>query len=140
MNHMIQFFIDNFGKITKINENTKWVTLAIFLISEAARFRFIREAIKSILLDGKGWETQRDYFMIKDWLSLKYEIEKRENYSELITNYSGIVRDKKMYHRVCVSINETQMYFYNKVEQGAAAKKYDNLVKIGLLDKQKLTS
>ncbi len=136
--NMIDFFKDKFEDMKQICNNTQWITLAIFLISEAARFQFIREAIRSILLEGSKWETQKDYFEIKDWEELKYKINKRENYSELVTNYSGIVDNKQEYHRVCVSIVETQTYFYNKVKQGAAAKKYENLVKIGLLNEQKL--
>lgn len=114
------------------------IDLAAFIISEAARFDFIRAAIKRLY----GANEQKLKGSFVNWTNSEYKYKKLADFKLLTNNYGKIKefanKNSKMKSK-CISILDTQTYFYEDMRKGLTDKEYyDGLIRIGLLEENKV--
>lgn len=122
--------------ISKISD--KDVLLMAFIISEAARFSFVRAVIKRVY----GASEQDLHGQFINWENTQYCYNKLECFDLLLNNYSHLRKyvesnnNKKHVIEKCIGVFETQKYFYNDAQNGSnALENYNGLIHIGLLKK-----
>lgn len=130
---MLHFFRDYKQGMDKTKDFGKNLCLAAFIISEAARFDFVRAVVKrvygdeSVKKDFLNWEESAGHY-----LQIK-------NYKELLTNYGKIKKTAETGPGKTsenISILSTRNYFYKQGKENP--KQYQDLVYVGLLGKWKL--
>ena len=129
---MIKFF-QNYKKGPN-KDFDKNLCIAAFIISEAARFDFIRAAVKRVC--GDESDTVRNAFV--NWVNTENIYNQLYYYLQLLHSYSKI-REQRSKHTKNISVDNSREYFYDDAKQGSTAREnYNGLIWIGLLEEKKV--
>lgn len=107
----------------------KYFDIAVFIISEAARFDFVRAAVRRVYDDDSN-PTKTAFI---NWTNSEQCYTQLNLYWELLHNYSHMRKDVSK-HTKNVSVSDAQKFFYKQNNPEI----YGDLVSVGLLDANQL--